>query len=301
MSTRFTVPLGLMRWKRGGFLALVVFCAGCTREHHLTVGSKNFTEQLVLGELIAQHLERALHIEVRRKLDLGGTLVAQEALTSGSIDLYPEYTGTALTSVLKQAPVTDPKTALERVRAGYRPLNIEWIDPLGFENTFAMAVRRETAQKLNIRTLSEAARHKPGWKIGVGYEFERRPDGLAGLLKAYDLKLAGSPKTMDLGLLYKALEQKDVDLVAGNSTDGLLSVLPVVTLTDDRRYFPPYEAAIAVRSAALSKYSGLREALGQLTGRLNTNLMRRLNYEVDGKHRPVREVAQAALAEIAPR
>ena len=277
---------------------MVLLLGGCSRTRYLTVGSKNFTEQLILGELIAQHLERTLHVEVRRKLDLGGTFLAHQALTSGSIDLYPEYTGTALSSVLKQPPISDPKVALDRVRAGYRQWNLEWTGSLGFENTFAMAIRREDAQARNLRTLSDAARSGRAWKVGVGYEFEQRPDGLPGLLKTYNLKLAGSVKTMDLGLLYKALAQGDVDMVAGNSTDGNLSVLPVDVLADDRKYFPPYEAAIVARSAALGTYTGLRQSLEALEGRLSTEVMRRLNYEVDGRHRPVREVAADALLEL---
>lgn len=273
----------------------LVVLGSCSHQHYLIVGSKNFTEQLVLGEIIAQHLERELHIEVRRKLDLGGTFLAQQAIVTGSIDLYPEYTGTALTSVLKQPVVKDPKLAMEQVRAGYNKWNLRWMNSLGFENTFAMAVRRDDAQARHVHTLSEAAAYQPGWKIGVGYEFESRPDGLPGLLKTYSLKQSGSVRTMDLGLLYKALAQREVDLVAGNSTDGALSILPVDVLADDKHFFPPYEAAIVVRSQALSEYSGLAAALHQLDGRFSTDLMRKLNHEVDGKHRPVREVAAEAL------
>lgn len=270
----------------------------CSRAPRLTIGSKNFTEQLILGEIVAQHIERELKIDVRRKLDLGGTFLAQRALVSGSIDLYPEYTGTALTSVLKQPVVKDPKLALDRVRAGYARWGLVWMNPLGFENTFAMAIRREDAQARGVRTLTEAARYPAGWRMGVGYEFEQRPDGLPGLLATYGLKVTGSVQTMDLGLLYKALGRKQVDMVAGNSTDGALSVLPVEVLADDKRFFPPYEAAIVVRRQALDSYPGLREALRKLEGRFTTARMRAWNYEVDGQHRPVPEVAEEALSEI---
>jgi glycine betaine/choline ABC-type transport system substrate-binding protein len=276
----------------------LAFLTACSQPHRLTVGSKNFTEQLVLGEIVAQHLERELHMEVRRKLDLGGTFLAQQAILTGAIDLYPEYTGTALSSVLKQPIVKDPKTAMDCVRAGYARWNLQWMNSLGFENTFAMAVRREDAQARHIHTLSDAARYQPGWRMGVGYEFESRPDGLPGLLKTYNLKQSGSIRTMDLGLLYKALAQKQVDLIAGNSTDGALSVLPIDILADDRHFFPPYEAAIVVRSSALSQYAGLEAALRKLEGRFTTDLMRKLNYEVDGRHRPVREVAAHALKNL---
>jgi glycine betaine/choline ABC-type transport system substrate-binding protein len=276
----------------------LLFLPACSPTPRLTIGSKNFTEQLILGEMIAQHLERELKIDVRRKLDLGGTFLAQLALAGGSIDLYPEYTGTALASVLKQPIVKDPKLAFERVREGYARWGLVWMNPLGFENTFAMAIRREQAQARNIHRLSDAAQYAAGWRMGVGYEFEQRPDGLPGLLKTYGLKVNGSVQTMDLGLLYKALAQKQVDMVAGNSTDGALSVLPVEVLADDKRFFPPYEAAIVVRGQALAQYPGLEKALRKLEGRLTTARMRAWNYEVDGKHRRVPEVAEEALGEI---
>jgi glycine betaine/choline ABC-type transport system substrate-binding protein len=280
---------------------LLLLCAACSPQPRLTIGSKNFTEQLILGEIIAQHVERDLHLSVRRKLDLGGTFLAHRALESGSIDLYPEYTGTALTAVLKQPIVKDPALALERVRAGYARWGLHWMNSLGFENTFAMAIRREDAQARRVHTLSEAATYTPGWRMGVGYEFEQRPDGLPGLIQSYGLKTTGSVQTMDLGLLYKALAQKHVDMVAGNSTDGALSVLPVEVLADDRHFFPPYEAAIVVREQALGQYPGLEKCLRGLEGRFTTKMMQALNYEVDGKHRPVREVAANALDQLASR
>jgi osmoprotectant transport system substrate-binding protein len=277
---------------------LLIF--GCSGPRPLTVGSKNFTEQIVLGEIVAQQLERRLHIKVDRKLDLGGTLLAQQALQSGAIDLYPEYTGTALTAVLKLPPVSDPATLLERVRAEYRKRwNLEWLDPLGFNNTFAMVVRGPQARAESLETLSDAARRKQGWRLGVGYEFLQRPDGLPGLLRTYRLPLDGNPKSMDLGLLYSALEQKQVDMAAANATDGMLSVLDVKILRDDKSYFPPYQAALIVRQQTLSAYPGLRAALDQLAGKLPDAVMRKLNYQVDGKHRPVADVARELLANIA--
>jgi glycine betaine/choline ABC-type transport system substrate-binding protein len=281
--------------------ALAVVCfllIGCSGPPRITVGSKNFTEQLILGEIIAQQIEREVHTDVRRKLDLGGTFLAQRAMLSGGIDLYPEYTGTALTAVLKQPVVKDPAEALARVRAGYAQWHIRWMEPLGFENTFAMAIRRADAQSRNVHTLSEAGVYPAGWRMGCGYEFEQRPDGLPGLVKTYGLHVDGPVKTMDLGLLYRALAQKNVDLVAGNSTDGALSVLPVEVLKDDRRYFPPYEVAIIVREQALSEFPGLEAAIAKLSGTITTGMMQKWNYEVDGKHHPVREVAELALQEI---
>jgi glycine betaine/choline ABC-type transport system substrate-binding protein len=276
----------------------VLLLAGCSGQPRITVGSKNFTEQLILGEIIAQQIEREMHTDVRRKLDLGGTFLAQRAMLSAGIDLYPEYTGTALTAVLKQPVVKDPGEALRRVRAGYAQWHIRWMNPLGFENTFAMAIRRADAEARSVHTLSEAGAYQAGWRMGAGYEFEQRPDGLPGLVKTYGLHVDGPVKTMDLGLLYRALAQKDVDMVAGNSTDGALSVLPVEVLKDDRRYFPPYEVAIIVREQALAEFPGLEAALAKLSGRITTEMMRKWNFEVDGEHHPVREVAEQALQAI---
>jgi glycine betaine/choline ABC-type transport system substrate-binding protein len=284
---------------RFSICALLLSAIGCSHTRPLTVGSKNFTEQIVLGEIVAQQLERRLGEKVDRKLDLGGTLLAQQALRNGEIDLYPEYTGTALTAVLKLAPSSDPAAVLARVRAEYRRRwRLEWLDPLGFDNTFAMVVRGPDARALGIETITDAASRKQGWILGVGYEFLQRPDGLPGLLAAYHLPLAGAPKSMDLGLLYSALEQKQVDMAAANATDGMLSVLDVKVLRDDRRYFPPYQAAVIVRAESLAAHPGLRAALDQLAGKLTAAAMRDLNHQVDGKHRPVAEVAHDWLATL---
>ena len=271
---------------------------GCSKENPITVGSKNFTEQVVLGEIVAQHLEHRLGRRVDRKLNLGGTLLAHQALVRGEIDLYPEYTGTALTTILKLPPTSDPAASMALVRAEYHArFGVEWMGSLGFNNTFAMVIRGEDARKSKTATLSEAARYNPGWILGVGYEFQQRSDGLAGLLKTYHLPIHGSPKTMDLGLLYKALEQGQVSMVAGNATDGQLSVLDAVVLEDDQRYFPPYDCALAVRSESLEANAPLRQALTELAGLFTDLTMRKLNYQVDGEHRPVREVAGQFLQE----
>src|SRR4051794_20268677 len=202
-----------------GCLSLLL-AAGCGRPARIVVASKNFTEQVLLGEILAQQIERRLSVVVDRMLNLGGTMLAHEALVKGDIDLYPEYTGTALTAVLKQPPVSDPAAALEQVRAAYRgQWRLEWLKPLGFNDTFAMMVRGDVARAGNLKTLSDAAANRP-WRLGVGYEFQQRPDGLAGLVKAYGLRMSGDPVSMDLGLLYAALGGRKVDLIAANSTDG---------------------------------------------------------------------------------
>jgi osmoprotectant transport system substrate-binding protein len=274
---------------------LMLLAAGCGRPARVVVGSKNFSEQVLLGEILAQQIERRTGLPVERKLNLGGTMLAQEALAKGDLDLYPEYTGTALTAVLKQSPVSDRAAALAAVRSAYRERwGLEWLAPLGFNDTFAMIVRGETARAGNLRTLSEAAASQ-AWRLGIGYEFQQRPDGLAGLVKAYGLRMAGDPVTMDLGLLYQALGARKVDLIAANSTDGLISALDVKVLDDDRHYFPPYECAVVVREASLQRYPKLRAALEELSGKLSDDTMRRLNYQVDGKHRAVAEVAAEFL------
>jgi len=281
------------RAKIVGCLTLLLV-AGCSRPARIVVGSKNFSEQVLLGEILAQQIERRVGAPVERKLNLGGTMLAHQALVKGDIDLFPEYTGTALTAVLKQAPVRDPVAALEQVRAGYKQWGLEWLKPFGFNNTFAMMIRGETARAANWKTLSEAAASQ-AWRLGVGYEFQQRPDGLAGLTQAYGLRLSGDPVSMDLGLLYAALGGRKVDMIAANSTDGLAGAMDIVILDDDRHYFPPYECAVVAREDTLARYPKLRGALEELSGKLPDAVMRKLNYEVDGKHRSVVQVAREFL------
>jgi glycine betaine/choline ABC-type transport system substrate-binding protein len=277
-------------------LIALLFLAGCGGPRPVVVGSKNFTEQLILGEITAQHLEQRLHVKVQRRLDLGGTLLAHEALTSGQIDVYPEYTGTALTNILKLPMNADAARTLDSVRTEYaRRFKLRWLDPFGFNDSFAMAVRGSDARSRKVETLSAAATCC-AWRLGVGYEFLTRPDGLKSLNSAYPgLRFNGSPRTMDLGLLYRALQHNEVDMVAGNTTDGLLSVADVVVLADDAHAFPPYEASLVAREAALQAHPDMEAALQQLSGRISDAAMRKLNYEVDGKHRAPAEVAAEFL------
>jgi osmoprotectant transport system substrate-binding protein len=276
---------------------LIALCvAGCARSPRIVVGSKNFTEQLILGELIAQHLERRVGVRVDRKLNLGGTLLAHEALRTGEIDVYPEYTGTALTAILKMRPDSDSSATFTKLQSEYRARwQLAWLSPLGFNNTFAMVVRSADAKAGGLTSLSDAARSRSNWKMGAGYEFLQRPDGLAGLLKTYGLQIQGSPTTMDLGLLYQALQNKQVDMVAANSTDGQLSVLDVTVLADDKTYFPPYECAAVVREQTLAAYPALRGALEELSGKITDAAMRKMNHQVTAERRPVREIAAEFL------
>lgn len=269
---------------------------GCGARNHIVVGSKNFTEQLILGEIVAQHIETRTHQPVERKLDLGGTLLAHQALLAKDIDMYPEYTGTAFTNVLKRSGVTDPAVVLEQVRAEYSSgFHLDWLNPLGFDNSFAMTIRSEDARGRHLQTLSDAAADKMGFTLGAGYEFLTRPDAYGALNRAYSIKWTGAPKSMDLGLLYQALEQKQVSMAAGNTTDGLLNKLDVTVLKDDKHVFPPYQACIVVRQEALATYPDLRVILSELSGKISDTQMRNMNYEVDAQHRPARDVAKDFL------
>jgi osmoprotectant transport system substrate-binding protein len=276
-------------------LLIAVLAAGCASKPRIVVGSKNFTEQVVLGEIISQQIEKRLGVEVERKLDLGGTLLAHEALRGGSIDLYPEYTGTALTAVLKQPIIRDAKTAFATVSQGYRPWGIEWLPPLGFNDSFAMVVRSETAREQGLKSLSDAAKRTQPWRLGVGYEFTQRPDGLDGLVTTYGMRMDGNPVAMDLGLLYPALRSQKIEMAAANATDGMLAHQEFTMLRDDLDYFPPYECAIAVRSDTLQRFPRLKDALSELSGSISDDSMRRMNELVDVEHKPVAEVARDFL------
>jgi len=277
-------------------LILLLALAGCSYAKKIRVGSKNFTEQVVLGEIIAQHLEHRLHQPVDRRLNLGGTLLAHQALTSGELDLYPEYTGTALAAVLKAPLESDPERALALVRAQYlNQFRVEWLDPLGIDDTFAMVVSGQRARAGNLTSLSDAAKSSSGWILGQGYEFAQRADGAAALSGAYHLHWTAPAKTMDLGLLYQALEQGQVSMLAANSTDGMLAKLDVKVLADDRHAFPPYQLCIAARQDSMQSTPGLREALVELSGKFSNRTMQQLNYEVDGQHHPVAQVAAGFL------
>jgi len=287
------------RTKALPLLLIAVLLAGCSGENTIVVGSKNFTEQLVLGEILAQQIERKLAVPVERKLNLGGTLLAHQALVAGEIDLYPEYTGTALMAVLDLPPEREAKAVRETVSREYQQrYAIQWLPPFGFNNSFVMVIPGDVAREGNLTTLSTAAASGQKWSLGASYEFEGRPDGLPALNGTYNLQWVGSPMTMDLGLLYRALEQRQVTMVAANGTDGMLSKLDVRVLKDDRQAFPPYEAAVAVRDEALEQYPSLRSALEQLSGRIDAETMQRLNYAVDGEQRPIEEVAAEFLDQL---
>jgi osmoprotectant transport system substrate-binding protein len=280
-------------------LLLASLCLqGCGpgRQQTLVIGCKNFTEQVVLGEMLAQYLEAKTGLHVERRFFLAGTYIAHQALVAGRIDAYVEYTGTALTTILKLPIEKDPQQVYDRVKHGYASrFDVEVMDPLGFNNTFAMVIRGESARRLNLHTLSEAASYAPQWRPGFGYEFMERPDGYQGLVRTYHLDFGQPPRIMDLGLLYRALLDQQVDIVAGNSTDGLIAARDLAILEDDKHYFPPYQAVPLVRRETLKLHPDVGRVIDQLGGKVSDEEMRRLNYAVDGEHRDVVEVVREFL------
>jgi osmoprotectant transport system permease protein len=259
------------------------------------IGSKDFTESILLAEIVAQMLE-ARGVLVERKFELGGTL-PHDALISGKIDLYPEYTGTAFTQILGHVPITDPRTVFDQVTREYREkFDLEVSPPIGFENTYAILVRGAEARRLHLKTISDAVPAARSWRAGLGQDFKSRADGYPGLLKAYGLQFAEQPHEMDLSLTYIALASGKVDLIAGNSTEGRIAALDLIQLEDDRHYFPPYEAVYLVRNDSLARVPVLRDVLARLANVIATEEMRRLNYEVDGKNRNVVDVVREWIA-----
>lgn len=285
--------------KRAVILLLLAACvaaASCTHPDRIVVGSKNFTEQVILGELLAQEIERTTHLAVERRLNLGGTFICHQALVAGQIDAYVEYTGTALTAILKDPVRTDAKQVYETVRNKYRDqFKVEWAEPLGFNNTFVIVIRGSDAETLKLKTISDAAPYTKTWTAGFGYEFIEREDGYPGLSKLYGLHFPMPPRVMDLGLTYKALASGQVDVIAGNSTDGLIDTLHLFALEDDRHYFPPYDAVPLLREEVARKHPEVRQALAALAGKISESDMRRLNYQVDGEHRDVATVVREFL------
>lgn len=282
---------------RSWLVAVAVLAAGSSGcapgPPGLAVGSKNFTEQDLLGEIVAQWIEARLGIPVERRLHLGGSFIAHRAVVSGELDLYVEYTGTAYTAVLERPPIRDRDSVYREVARAYDTRwDLVWLPPLGFENTFAMLVRERMADSLGVSAMSGLAPHARDLAAGFGYEFMQREDGFRGLIDTYGLEFAEPPREMDLGLVYRALAEGRIDLTAGNSTDGRIEALDLRMLEDDRGYFPPYEAAIVVRADALERHDGLRAALEQLSGRIDTRTMRRLNAAVDLEGRDFATVAE---------
>lgn len=281
-------------------LVAVLALACCSPSHsgHIVVGSKNFTESFILGELIAQQIETHTNLKVERRFYLAGTYICQQAMLAGRIDVYPEYTGTALTAILKENARGDKAKVYQQVKNEYeRRFGLTLGPALGFNDTFAMEIRGEDARRLNLKALSQAAQFAPQWRAGFGYEFMERQDGYPGLVAAYGLHFAEKPRIMDLGLLARALKDHQIDFAAGNATDGLIPALDLAVLEDDRHYFPPYEAVPVIREQVVQQHPEIAGALQELAGKVSDAEMQKMNYAVDGQHRDVRDVVRTFLSQ----
>jgi osmoprotectant transport system substrate-binding protein len=279
------------------FSASILLLPSCSpHADRIVIGSKNFTESYILSEIIAQQIEAHTNLKVERRFYLAGSYICHQAVLSGRIDIYPEYTGTALTAILKQQASKDSADVYQRVKSEYeRRFDLTLGSSFGFNDTFAMEIRGADARRLNIKTLSQAAAFAPQWRAGFGYEFMERPDGYRGLASTYGLHFAEQPRVMDLGLLARALQNRQIDMAAGNTTDGLIPVLDFFVLEDDRHYFPPYEAVPVIRQQALRQHPELVGVLAALAGKISDEEMQRLNYAVDGQHRDAKDVAREFL------
>jgi osmoprotectant transport system permease protein len=274
--------------------------ASLSREERIVVGSKNFTEQVILGELMAQAIERYTGLAVDRRLNLGGTFICDRALQTGDIDLYVEYSGTALTAIFKRPVERDPAVVLADIRTRYADSGRTLLRPLGFNNTFAILVRGDDARARGLTTISQLAAHAPGWRAGFGYEFIEREDGFKGLASTYGLRFAAAPRVMDLTLVYRALAQGQVDVIAGDATAGLIDALGLAALADDRQYFPPYDAVPVVHAATLLRHPEIGAAIERISGRVTEAAMRRMNYAVDGEHMDPAVVVRQFLDGLGP-
>lgn len=258
----------------------------------IRIGSKNFTEQIILGEIVAQTIETRTPLRVDRRLNLGGTFICDRALRAGDIDAYVEYSGTAHAAIFHEPADTDPARVLARVRQRYADAGLTMLEPLGFENTFAILIRGADARRLSVSTIEAAVPHASAWRAGFGYEFLQRQDGFPGLASRYGLRFADQPRAMDLSLIYRALAGRQVDFIAGDATSGLIEAYDLAMLEDNRRYFPPYDAAIVARRSTLLAHPDLRAALVTLSGRISVEAMRRMNHAVDAGKQDAADVAR---------
>jgi osmoprotectant transport system permease protein len=263
-----------------------------TAAQKIVVASKDFTESVILAEILAQMLEKR-GITVERQLELGGNL-AHDGLLSKQVDVYPEYTGTAYTGILKHAPITDPQAVYDQTKNEYAAkFNLTVSPPLGFSNGFAVLIRGDEARKLNLKTISDAVPQAKNWQAGFGQDFMSRADGYPGFSKAYGLAFAKQPREMDLSLTYRALASRELDIIAGNETDGLIATLDLFQLQDDKHYFPPYQTVFIARSEVSAT---LGETFEKLKNAIPIEDMRKMNYEVDGNKKSPKEVAGEWLA-----
>ena len=276
-------------------IALLGIAACGGGERKVVIGSKEFTEQVILREMMAALIEGNSDIKTEQKF-LGGTLICFNSLKSGDIDLYAEYTGTALTAILKQEPMKELQKVYDTVKDAFKQqYELVWLEPLGFNNTYTLTMRRDQAQELGVQTISDLEAHKDKLTSGFTHEFVERPDGYPGLVKHYGFKLEKKPKGMDPGLMYKAIAEGNVDLICGFATDGRIPAFDLVMLKDDKQFFPPYYAAPVIRTDTLKKYPKLEGILNKLAGKIDDKTMAQLNYEVDEEGRQAAEVAKEFL------
>ena len=287
------------RCKIGAILLIVaLLLSSCAPSHsnRVVIGSKNFTESLMLGELLAQLIESRTHLKVERRFYLAGTYICQQAMLAGRIDLYPEYTGTALTAILKQKVSGDKEQVYRQVKREYESrFKFTLSPPFGFNDTFAMEIRGEDARRSNLKTISQSAQYTPHWQAGFGFEFNERPDGYPGLAAVYGLHFAAPPRIMDLGLLAPALKDHQIDMAAGNATDGLIPAFDLFVLQDDLHYFPPYEAVAVIREQTLQEHPEVADAVAALKDKISDQEMQKMNYALDGQHRDATDVAREFL------
>ncbi|KPK50515.1 MAG: hypothetical protein AMK72_02035 [Planctomycetes bacterium SM23_25] len=283
-------------------IALVAFHALTKPQQTATaisIGGKHFTEQEILGEIMALMIEANTDLTVHRKLNLGGTMICFNALRAGDLDLYAEYTGTGLVNILKRDVIADSDKAYQAVSEAFKAeYDLVWLEPFGFNNTYTLTMRAKHAEQLGVRSISElATKVRAGEKLRAAFdaEFLVRPDGYSGLRKTYDFRFPEEPRQMDPGLMYKSAADGDVDVIDGFATDGRIPAFDLMVLEDDKCFFPPYHAAPLVRADALARCPQLKHVLNRLAGKIDGQSMQRLNYEVDEEGRQARDVAREFL------
>src|SRR5665213_1388837 len=277
-------------------LGAAAFLADCNSKQPLVVGSKSDTEDMILGEIVAQHLEHRLGRRVTRRTGLGDTPILYQAILSGEVGIYPEYTGLIESDILKEQANSDPQIVLTRVRQQMDRVQLEVLDPLGFDSPSAMVVRASGNE--TIASLSDAAdpaKTNKRWKLGVRDEFQARSDGLQELAP-YRLPM-DSPHILDPKQLFTALAKGDVDMIATRATDGHLTSADWKILTDDKKVFPPYQACLLVRKDLIAADPALRPAVAELSGKINADTMRKLNSQVDVQGMPAATVAAGFLSQ----
>jgi osmoprotectant transport system substrate-binding protein len=280
-------------------LVMTLALSGCGGEKKsVVIGSKDFTESIILGEMFAQLIEGNTDIDVTRKLNMGGTFVCFEAVKNGDIDLYPEYTGTGLTAQLKMDVITDADEAYQVVAEEFdKQFNIKWLSPLGLNNTYTLAVTQEVAEEYGVETFSDLAGVSENLIFGAEHEFFNRQDGFEGLVEAYDMKFAGEPKKMQVALKYQAIGNGDMDVTDAFATDGQIIQYNLKILEDDKGFFPPYYVAPIVKNETLEQFPELEEVLNMLAGLVDVATMTELNYRVDVEGESVEAVAADFLTE----